>query len=395
MSVIKLWNFLRGYVTILIEGIFVEKFINICIKRQIFLWDAKKKGYNKCLLNVSTEGFKTLRPIAKKSRCKVRIVKRNGLPFIINKYKKRKILGFGIIVFIAVIYMLSSFIWDIDISGNKRIPKEVILSKLNDLGVKRGVLKYKLDSSKISNDIMLKNKEFAWVSVIIKGTKIKVKVSERKIPPNIIPSNAECDIVARRDAQIDTIIAKAGIEKVKSGDFVSKGQVLVSGVIEAKTGDLKKVHALADLSARTWYEASSRVEKVIYHTKKTGKGKSHIYVRLFNKKCTLYKPSIKFSNFEKSSIEKRVAITKDFVLPFEIIIDRFYENNIIKRDINIDLAKQKAAQEAKKKALEQIPKEAKVAEEIVAFKENDKKELFANVIIECYEDVGEEQEILE
>lgn len=43
MLVLRLWNYLRGYVIILIEGIFLEKFINICTRRKMYLWDIDKK----------------------------------------------------------------------------------------------------------------------------------------------------------------------------------------------------------------------------------------------------------------------------------------------------------------------------------------------------------------
>lgn len=45
---LRLWNYIKGYVIIFVEGYFLEKFVNICTRRQIFLWDIKKKKIVQC-----------------------------------------------------------------------------------------------------------------------------------------------------------------------------------------------------------------------------------------------------------------------------------------------------------------------------------------------------------
>jgi len=34
MLIFRLWNYIRGYVIIFVEGYFLEKFVNICTRRQ-------------------------------------------------------------------------------------------------------------------------------------------------------------------------------------------------------------------------------------------------------------------------------------------------------------------------------------------------------------------------
>ena len=40
-----LWNFLKGYVVIRVDGLSLEKFINITVSRGIYLWELKTELY--------------------------------------------------------------------------------------------------------------------------------------------------------------------------------------------------------------------------------------------------------------------------------------------------------------------------------------------------------------
>ena len=67
MLLFRLWNYIRGYVIIVVEGYFLEKFVNICTRRQILLFDISRQKNSKMTLKVSIKGFRMLRPIAKKT----------------------------------------------------------------------------------------------------------------------------------------------------------------------------------------------------------------------------------------------------------------------------------------------------------------------------------------
>ncbi|MFW5648022.1 MAG: sporulation protein YqfD, partial [Candidatus Alkaliphilus sp. MAG34] len=71
MLVLKLWNYIRGYVIIRVEGLTLEKFINMCTVRNIYLWDVKRIGNTTLEAKLGVRGFKDLRKIVKKLGCKV------------------------------------------------------------------------------------------------------------------------------------------------------------------------------------------------------------------------------------------------------------------------------------------------------------------------------------
>ena len=125
-----LLNYLFGYVNITIEGFFVERFINNCINRKIFLWAIKRKNTTLITANISIRQFKKIRTIAKKTNCKININSKKGLPIILHRYRKRKILLILLIPILLSVLTSSLYIWNIEIVGLNNIKQEELIVQL-------------------------------------------------------------------------------------------------------------------------------------------------------------------------------------------------------------------------------------------------------------------------
>ena len=86
-------SYIIGYVYVSIEGYYIERFINICKKNNIIIWNLRKEKNIILFFNVNIKEFKEICKIAQKVNCKVKIINKKGLPFLIHKYKKRKIFA--------------------------------------------------------------------------------------------------------------------------------------------------------------------------------------------------------------------------------------------------------------------------------------------------------------
>ena len=53
MFLVHLWNYIRGYVIIIVTGRSIERFINICSKRQILLWDIVRADMDSASMKAS------------------------------------------------------------------------------------------------------------------------------------------------------------------------------------------------------------------------------------------------------------------------------------------------------------------------------------------------------
>lgn len=214
--------YLLGYATISVEGYFIERFINICISKNILLWNMKRKKSSFLFTNIAIKDFKKIRQIAKTTKCHVKIEKKKGLPFLLHKYKKRKIFIGLLIAVTLIIFGLSNFVWNIEITGENNINKEELLNELNEYGLKTGILKTKVNTKDIINNIRLNRDDIAWIGIKLEGTNVIVEVVEADKKPEIIDENEYCSIVSDKEGIITKINVQNGTALVKVGDIVTK-----------------------------------------------------------------------------------------------------------------------------------------------------------------------------
>lgn len=131
-----IYMFFAGYVNLSIEGFFVERFINICMNKKIVLQDLHRENNTYIKVKILKSDFKEIRHIAKKTKCKVKIEKKAGIPFYINKYRKRKIFAVAFLVIAISIFALTKFIWNIEVVGNENISREEIINLVSEYGIK-------------------------------------------------------------------------------------------------------------------------------------------------------------------------------------------------------------------------------------------------------------------
>ena len=84
-------SYVLGYLKLSVEGYYIERFINICKNNKITIWNLKRNKEIELYLNVRISEFKKICEIAKKTKCKIKIKNKKGIPFLLHKYKKRKI----------------------------------------------------------------------------------------------------------------------------------------------------------------------------------------------------------------------------------------------------------------------------------------------------------------
>jgi similar to stage IV sporulation protein len=395
LLLLRLWNYLRGYVIIIIEGFFTEKFINICVHRNILLWDVKVQSDRTLTMRMNIKGFRLIRPIARKSKCRVRLLKKTGLPFVLNRYRRRKAFFAGALLFIALIYILSSFIWNVEITGNKRIATAQLEEVLARNGIKTGILKYGIDTDNVVSNIMLDMGDISWIGITIHGTKAKVQIRERIPIPEIIPMDEPCDILASKDGMIKKVVAKEGIEAVGEGDTVQKGQVLISGSIPLKDDEkrFKFVHAMGKVTARTWYEEESPVILTETERLKTGREINAYSLVLFSWKLDLPHRKNNFGNFSVTEDRKRLSIGEDLIFPMEWVTVKYKEEKLAEAVVNEEDAKNAAAEAAYKKALQRVPENAEVVNTNIYYIKDEQRGLLARVTLECLEDIGVSRKI--
>lgn len=394
MILVKLFNYLRGFLIISVEGHFVERFMNICMRRNIYLWDIKNCGRNKKQMNVSIPGFKKLIGISYKTRSSVKILKRRGIFFAFRNYRRRYALIYGLLAFMFFSQVISWFVWDIKVEGNSKISTDEILNAVNSSGLSVGQFIPAIDPESIKLKTMIEIPELAFLGITVHGTKVIVEIRERVPTPYVIEKDKPCNIISSADGIIVGLDVSSGEPKVKVGDVVYLGQLLVSGVQDSKVLGMRLIHSSADVKARTWRNFETTVNRVVEERVPTGKVKKKISAKIFGFNINFFiNNNTSFENYDKINESKNLSIGKNISLPITVNSDIYKEVEIVKKEIT-----QSEAENAAKNDLAEKIKTIGEAEIVSAsyrtIVEEDGREVL-QATFECIENISVKEEVPE
>lgn len=251
---------LRGYVDFEIIGSFPERFLNITARNHIFVWNSKNNGVYTASMYISD--YMKIRKLARRSKVRLKVLRKHGVPIYISKYKKRVGLVIGLLVFIFIIYIMSCFVWTIDVSGIERVSYSKLMSTLKENGVFIGTYIPNTDFPTASRNTMLEIEDIGWMSINVTGSHLDVEVKEKAEVPEIENRETICNVKAKCDGVIMDMEVYQGKTLITKGSGVVKGQLLVSGVMEDSFLHSTLVSANAKVTAKTKHEKSFSVSKI-------------------------------------------------------------------------------------------------------------------------------------
>ena len=289
-----LLKYILGYVRIAVEGYYIERFINICTTNKILIWNLKREKGVKLYLNIGIKDFYRAVKVAKKLKCRIKILKRKGVPFIINRYRKRKIFILSLIMIIFAISFSSNYIWNIEIQVEDNLQINSLKEDIKEAGLSTGMNKKRIDTEEISNKIRLNRSDISWIGIELKGTNAIVKVVKAKEAPEIIDETEYCNIVSTKDAVITKIIAQNGTSNVNVGDEVKTGQILISGTMEGKYTGIRYVHSIGEVEGIVKYTKSVQIPYEEKKMVKTGNKETKYGIKINNFQINFYKTLSKF-----------------------------------------------------------------------------------------------------
>ena len=374
---LSLIRYIKGYLRISIIGYSPERFLNLCSHHHIYIWGLKPSG-NRYEMYMSVAGFRKLKPIIKKTKTKVVILKRYGLPFFLHKYRKRKVFFAGAVGSVFAIYLMSCIIWNIHIEGNFTRTDETILEYLETQGVIHGMRKSKLDCAKIVRDIRKEFHDIIWVSASIEGTRLLIQVKENTDTmkeQEVNKGDPGTDLIASQDGKVVKIVTRSGMPKVKEGDRVKKGDVLVSGRIEI-LNDAKEVteyqyqSADADVYIQSSFPYEDHISHIYEKKDYTDRKRTCLFVRMGDYILETGLLSKAYKNADIFMVENRCKLGEHFYLPISYGVKtcKEYEWKKEKRskeEIQFILTKefQRFCKDLEKKGVEIVGKDVKIYNE--------------------------------
>lgn len=330
---IRFIKWFRGYLLVRIKGYSPERFVNLCSARDILIWDLcqTEDTYE---FYISVQGFRQLKDIVKKTKTRPFILKRFGLPFLLHRYRKRKVFGVGVLICCVIIYILSLFIWEVSVSGEYKHTDESIIKYLRSIDVYAGVKKSRVSCQKIEESIRAQYPDIGWVSAEIRGTRLLLKIKETSIPRKAEIRTEPCHIVAKKDGIITSIFTRSGVPLVKAGTVVKKGDIIVSGIIDIM-GDfdvlVRKQPTVsdADIRMKTFYNYKDTFNLKYFRKEYTGREKKAYSFGVNEKKIFLYSPLKLYKKYDIIVHDEKLRIGKNFSLPLSFAKTYYKEYELI------------------------------------------------------------------
>lgn len=290
----KFFNQVGGMIAVRLKGKNTERIINMALTRGIFLWNIKQTpdGID---CKIRNSAYDALKGIADDNDFQLDVTERQGLPFYKNLLKRR--IGFvtGALIFILALYLMSSFIWFVNISGNQKVSKNRIMLTAAKYGVYQGAAKWNFSRTEVESAMLRDIAELSYVELDISGVKANIKVVEKILPRSDI--TGPCHMVASKDGVVEDVLVLEGEANTSPGKVVGKGDILISGIVFPKiraeepetefnneagisneNNEAYKVRARGIVKARVWYEGYGecrlRSEKKVF----TGRKKLVLYL---------------------------------------------------------------------------------------------------------------------
>ena len=234
LSIIR---FLRGYVSVYLTGFSPERFMNLCNNHQIELWNVEpdRDGYT---FYMYVDGFLNCKEFLRKTKTKVVVRKKLGLPFLLFRYRKRKLFFAGLLGCFAALFLATRFIWAFEISGNRQFTDEMFLRFLEEQNVSYGMSIDDLDIDAFEKKLREEYDYITWASAKIEGTKLHVTIKENEVGTGTETVQTESgDLRATVSGNVVSMVTRAGVPAVKNGDYVNEGDVVISGIVPIMNDD--------------------------------------------------------------------------------------------------------------------------------------------------------------
>lgn len=386
-------KYILGYVRITVEGYYIERFINICTTNKILIWNLRREKGVKLYLNVGIEDFYRAVKVAKKLKCKIKIEKKRGIPFLLNKYRKRKIFLISLIVIMMALYVSSNYIWNIEIQIEDNLELVGIKEDIEQAGLEVGMRKKTINTQEIANKIRLKRDDLSWIGINIQGTNAIIKAVKAKEAPEIIDENEYCNIVAKRGGTITQIIAQNGTAQVKVGDKVEEGQILIQGTMEGKYTGIRYVHSLGEVKGIVQYTKTEKFPLEEEQNVKTGNKEAKYRINFNNFQINFYKTLSKFKKYDTIEENKKIKLFSDFYLPIEILKRTNYEFAEENLEYGIEEAKEIGVKKAQEALNNQVQNKENIVNTYINYNEQEEF-IEVEVTYEVLEEIGTKEKIV-
>ncbi len=385
------------YINIRVEGFEIHNLLSQCLKEGIRLSNVKILSDYEFTAEMDGGDWARLLRLAG-SRYHASIEKEKGTkPFFLRLLSRRSTIA-GLVIFLIIIFLQTSFISEIRIYGYERLTEREILESLREAGLFVGCSR-SVDPEDVKIQMYRSLDNLSWIGITYKGGLAEVTIAEGTDPASReedVEKDRPCHIVAVKEGYIEKIIAREGGEAVVKDDFVHVGDVLISGIlqIDDKTYSqdpdnvaYRYVHADGEVYAKTIYRFICYQEVYDLEKRTTGKGIPGVRLTLGTREFNTANLITPY----KSSVynEKRVF---GFLWPFplELAVNHVSELELYRTERTQEDIEKQGNGQVRELIKNHIPESAQILNKSLNFSPEENI-IKVTVMIEALEQIGQKK----
>lgn len=370
----------KGRISVEVRIVNSEKLLNIFWLENIQVYKVKRKDVATLMLEIDYLNYGYIKSVVEKLGGRINIIKSNGLVFFLGNIKKKMSLAIGAVLFLGIIYYLSTYIWAIEVEVQKNISPFEVRKQLSSLGIKPGIAKSSINVKKVEKQLENISSEILWLRVRIEGSTLKVVVEEKINPPQQVEYQYG-NLVATMEGEIKRIYTFSGRSKVKSGQLVKAGDVVIEGIDGSETEEYI-VPPRGSVIANTFYEKTMSIKVKGNSLERSGKRDSDIFISIFGKKIYIKKAIKDFEHYDKIEMSGKI---------FNKVL--YYER--VDKEVNLseEIAVENAIYNLEKSLLNNLNRDAKIVDKIVDSKMQDEENLLVKVVFIVEQNIVSEKTV--
>lgn len=356
----------NGRVIVRVRMLNPDRILNILWNNDIAIANITKEDVTTLVFELDYADYSDLADVVKRCGGKVKIIETKGSLFLYLKVKRSISLVVGGILFFCLIYVLSGYVWSVEINTTKNVSPYEIRKVLYQNGVLPGIKKGVIDVNDVERIIEDNNRDVLWVRARIEGSSLRVLIEEKVNPPEI-EHIENGNLIATMDGEISRVYTYSGRAVVKEGDLVSRGDILIEGIIGSE-GNEVEVPPSGVVIANTFIEKSMALQTKGTVKERNGNKDADLYLKLFGKKFYLKKAIKDFQSYDK--IEEEGSFVNKVT---------YYEKVDKEVSLTKELAIEKASIELENAVLADLRREANIVDKVVTVNEKDDSNIIVTV----------------
>lgn len=286
-----------GKLTIEVKALKAEKILNAIWNKNIPVNNVIKLDLTTIMLEIDYTDYDEVLSIIKRYKGKIRITDRNGAIFKLLRLRKRISLAAGVFIFFGIIYVLSNYIWAIDIETKENLTPFEVRRQLQSIGIKPGLKKSDINVYEIERKMQTINDQIMWIRTRIEGSTLHLVIEEKINPPSTETKESD-SVLAKCDGEVQRVYTYSGNPAVAPGDIVKEGDVLIHPV-QGREGFEVDTKPKGKIIANTFYEKFMEVQVSGDRLERNGNKQTEFYLSFWGRKIYLKKSINKFKYYDK------------------------------------------------------------------------------------------------